>query len=444
MEPAALLEEIRFGYGPKLGAPLAPAGVDADRVLAQLTAVDPAASAWSRPSLAERYVLIAVYEAQKKTVAGVSPEIGLATKQMLLDDIASFVARPAFAGAGFVERLCNLWANRLTVSNAAGGLGRYVQSYHDEAIRPHVGGTYADLLRASLWHPGMQYYLSQANSFGPDSEAGKRRGRGLNENLAREFLELHSMRTGYTQDDVTQLALLLAGMISDQKGQRVDPRRVQPGRKVILGQTFDDSDPAAEINRLVTYVARRPETARNVAFTLARHFIADDPPADLVDALAATYQSWDGDLPAVYRVLLQHPAAHDPERRKLRSPQEFAAASLRLLGLTAPDASPIFAKLAKRIPIALAAMGQPPYRALRPDGWPEVAEDWMSPPMMAARIDWAVDLARLAGDRVDPVAMTGAALGPFASPLLLRSVSRAEQRWEGLAVLLGSPEFSRR
>jgi uncharacterized protein (DUF1800 family) len=236
--------------------------------------------------------------------------------------------------------------------------------------------------------------------------------------------------------------MLLAGMVHDDKGRRVDKGRVQPGKKLILGQTYDDSDPEAEIDRLVANVALRPETAANVGYTLARHFIADDPPADLVDSLAAAYLAHDGDLPPVYRVLLSHPAAQSPDRQKLRSPQEYVAASLRLLGITAEDER--FAKVMRRMPQALLAMGQPIYRALRPDGWPEVAQGWMTPPMMAARIDWAVDCARLAGDRIDPVAMVDTALGDLASPLLKQSATRAEQRWEGLAVLLGSPEFSRR
>jgi uncharacterized protein (DUF1800 family) len=172
--------------------------------------------------------------------------------------------------------------------------------------------------------------------------------------------------------------------------------------------------------------------------------IADDPPDDLTRALSAAYLAHDTALPPVYRVLLEHPSARDPERHKLRAPQDYAAATLRLLGLTEPDQADDFAKLARRLPQALAAMGQPPYKALRPDGWPEVAEGFMTPPMMAARVDWAVDMARRAGNRIDPAAMTAAALGSYASPLLVQSVSRAEQRWEGLAVLLASPEFSRR
>ena len=442
MEPASLLEEIRFGYGPRADQSLGAGGVDADRVLAQLTADDPQGRGWNRPPLADRYNLFAQYNAEKDTAAGVQPATAQALKAMQAADIDTFVGRPAFAAAGFVERLVNLWANRITISNASGGVTRYVQSFRDEAIRPHIAGRYADMLKATLWHPGMQFYLTQAASIGPDSIAGRKKGRGLNENLAREFLELHAMRVGYSQADVTQFAMLLAGMVSDEQGERVDPRRVQPGVKHILGRDFTDADPQGEINRLVDYVAARPETGQNVAFTLARHFIADDPPADLVASLAATYAARDGDLPALYRVLLQHPSASAPERQKLRTPQEYAAATLRLLGIS--DAEPQFDKLAKKIPGAMAAMGQPVFRALRPDGWPEVSEGWMTPPMMAARVDWAVDMARRAGNQVDPQALVTLALGDTASPLLTRAVGGAEQRWEGLAVLLGSPEFSRR
>lgn len=442
MEPASLLEQIRFGYGPRRDAPQGSGGVDVDRVLAQLTARDPSGAAWDQPALADRLALIAASVAQKKATGAIDAATGAALKQMVADDSDTYLARPVFAEAGFVERLVNLWANRITVSNVAGKLARYVLSFRDDAIRPHIAGRYGDMVQAALWHPGMQLYLTQANSFGPQSEAGLRRNKGLNENLAREFLELHTMRDGYTQDDVTQLAWLLAGMMSDDKGMRVDPRRVQPGRKRILGEDYDDSDPVAEINRLVQTVARRPETSQNVAFTLARHFVADDPPADLVAALAATYLAHDTALTPVYRVLLAHPAAQSPDRTKLRSPHEYAAAALRLTGLSPAD--PVWPKLTRKFPLSLAAMGQAPFKALRPDGWPEVAKGWMTPPMLAARVDWAIDIARQTTGQINPVAMVDTALGPYASPLLRQSAGRAEQRWEGLVVLLASPEFSKR
>ena len=445
MNQASLIEEIRFGYGPGKGSALAPGGLEPDRLLAQLTAADPAAAAWNRPGIAERWVLFDQYNQEKRVSVDGKGPAGMILHKMEMDDAETFVSRPAAAALGFVERLVNLWANRITISNAAGGLARYIQSFRDEAIRPHIAGRYADMLKATLWHPGMQTYLTQTSSIGPNSVIGLRQSKGLNENLAREFLELHTMGTGYSQTDVTELARLLAGMITDATGSRMGPRRMEPGTKKILGKTYTDSAPVAEINRLVETVARRPETAHSVAFWLARHFISDVPPADLVATLAATYVANDTNLTALYRTLLQHPAAASPDRQKLRAPQEYVAASLRLLGMTGQEQNLSgFNKNSMQVPDVMAKMGQPVFKALRPDGWPEVAAGWMTPPMVAARIDWAVKLARATGERADPVALTDQALGTYATPLLIRAVAGAEQRWEGLAVLFASPDFSRR
>ncbi|MEO6299857.1 MAG: DUF1800 family protein [Paracoccaceae bacterium] len=475
MEPASLLEEIRFGYGPLAGTTPAPGGVNPDRVLAQLTATDLSASVWNRPGIADRYALFAQFKQEKMAahpkkggtnnkVNAIAPEnmaapenmsetegmivkggAGKQLKDLEKVDEETFVSRPATASLGFVERLVNLWANRITISDSGGGVGRYIQNFRDEAIRPHIAGRYADLLKATLWHPGMLTYLTQYGSTGPNSKLGLRKGIGLNENLAREFLELHSMNTGYTQGDVTQLATLLAGMTTDATGSRVDDRRSEPGLKHILGQAYGDRDPMGEIDRLIEAVAHRPETAQATAFYIARHFIADTPPADLVTALAASYTANDTNLIPVYRTLLEHPSAQSADRQKLRSPQEFAAASLRLMGLTGQEDKMLgFNKHSMQVPAALARMGQPVFKALRPDGWPETSPGWMTPPMIAARIDWAVDVARATGDRADPVALTDFALGSYATPLLRRAVGGAEQRWEGLAVLLASPDFSRR
>ena len=445
MDSASLLEEIRFGYGPRAGTTPAAGGVEPDRVLAQLTATDPAAAAWDRPGIVERYALFDQFQQEKLSGPPGKAGAGFQLKLMEKADEETFVSRPAAAALGFVERLVNLWSNRITIADAAGGVTRYIQNFRDEAVRPHIAGRYAELLKATLWHPGMLTYLTQLGSTGPNSRLGLRKGIGLNENLAREFLELHSMGSGYTQDDVTQLAALLAGMITDAQGSRVEDRRVEPGLKHILGQAYGDRDPMAEIDRLVENVAHRPETALATAHYLARHFIADEPPADLVAALAATYTANDTNLTPVYRTLLEHPAAQSPDRQKLRSPQEFAAASLRLVGLTGQETDMDgFNKKSMQVPAALARMGQPVFRAARPDGWPEISPGWMTPPMVAARVDWAVDLARAAGGRADPVALGDFALGPYGSPLLRQAIGGAEQRWEGLAVLFASPDFSRR
>ena len=357
-------------------------------------------------------------------------------------DSAAFIARPASASCGFVERLVNLWANRLTVSSV-GGPVLFIPPYRDQAIRPHIAGRFPDMLRASLWHPAMLSYLSQTGSVGPNSILGLRKGRGLNENLAREFLELHSMAAGYDQTDVTELARLLAGMRADASTRTMDDRAVEPGKKTILGAVYGEG--VREIDRLIETVALRPQTAQSVAVMLARHFLHDDPPADLVDTLRATYLREDGHLPPLYRALLSHPTAQNPTLTKLRSPQEYIAATLRAVGLTGdPDITPVFRKKGLRLSEVIARMGQPIFAPRRPDGWPENAQGWLTPPMLASRLDWAADLARLTGDRADPVAQARAVMGDLASPLLLSAVAGAEQRWEGLAVLLGSPEMMRR
>lgn len=443
------LEDIRFGYGPRLGHGVAGRGIDPDRLMAQFDRPDPDAAALERPGTAQRIKLLQQLGVQNKMRrAGETlpePSASRQLKDMFVGDTLSFVLRPVAARNGFVERLANLWANRLTVA-VVGNAGTFVQAFRQDVAQTHLAGRFADMLRAALWHPAMQVYLNQNTSVGPGSSYGMRKGRGLNENLAREFLELHSMGSGYTQSDVTELARLLAGMHNDERGRGVDPSRVEPGVKRVLGERFRGDDPEAEINRLVDLVAARPETAQSVGLMLARHFIADQPPTDLVDLLAQTYRRSDGALLPVYRALLEHPAAADPDRHKLRSPQEFVAAGLRAVGLTGTETKlpGLHKRAGFRLYEALSRMGQPIFHARRPDGWPEVAAGWLTPPMMAARIDFAADLARAAGDRADPVALTEAALGDLASPQLRFAVQGAEQRWEGVAVLVGSPEFMRR
>lgn len=441
-EPASRLEEIRFGYGPRAGQPLAPVGVDPDRVMAQLDAPDPAAQVWAGPTQAERYAILATLQQMRRAKQSTRDDPALNLRDMMSRDALAFVARPTAAASGFVERLVNMWSNRLTVA-ALPGIGLMIPPLRDEAIRGNLTGRFADMLRAVLWQPSMLSYLNQDVSSGPNSSLGKRKAKGLNENLAREFLELHSMGTGYDQTDVTELARLLAGMQTGVAGPEFDQRRVEPGPKTILGARYDTGIP--EVDRLVETVAMRPETAQSIARMIARHFIADIPPPDLVADLDRVYLEADGQLTPLYRTLLTHPSAQDPVLHKLRSPQEFMAATLRATGLSGdPVETRAFRKRGLRVAEVMARMGQPIFGARRPDGWPEVAEGWLTPPMVAGRLDWATDLARLTGDRADPVAEAHHLLDGHAQPLLFTAVAGAEQRWEGMAVLLGSPDFMRR
>ncbi|NBZ88149.1 DUF1800 domain-containing protein [Stagnihabitans tardus] len=448
MEAPSLLEDIRFGYGPLAGRTPGQGGIDPDRVLAQLAAPDASAATWDRPPLAKRWNLIEIYAQDRK--AGLlrqgAKEADPRSRKLIQieeEDAQSFISRPAVAQCGFRERLVNFWANRITVAASGQILRHLIQSYRDEAIRPHVTGRLTEMLKATLWHPAMQTYLTQTQSVGPNSKLGKRQGKGLNENLAREFLELHTMGSGYSQEDVTELARLLAGMKNDAEGPRVEDNRAEPGRKTILGTSYDPG--RDEIDRLVETVARRPETARATAFFMARHFIADAPPEDLVATMAQAYLDHDTDLTALYRAMLTHKSARSRERQKLRTPHELVVASLRLTGLTGLETGLRgFRKEGMKLIDRLKIMGQPVYLPARPDGWPEVSEAWLTPPMVSARVDWSIDLGRAVGERADPVAMADFALGDLASPILRRAVAGAEQRWEGVTVLLSSPDFSRR
>ena len=443
---ASLIELVRFGYGPRGSDPVVPGGLDPDRVLSQLDTDDPGRVRFARPGLAERLALLDAARAERAArMAGGAPgnAAGLALKQLARDDLLAWVPEAAAARCGFRERLVNFWSNRLTVATGRGELVYFAASFRDDVVRPHVGGRFVDMLKASVWHPAMLNYLDQVRSVGPASRMGQRKGRGLNENFARELLELHSMGSGYTQADVTELARLLAGMLTAPQGGTFDPERAEPGSKLILGETFGSG--AEEINRCVEMIALRPETAESVARALARHFLSDTPPEALVERMATAYRVNGSALRPVYEVLLADPAAADPTLRKVRSPHEFVVASLRALDLTGAETTPSGPlKRGFRAEAALQAMGQPVLRPRGPDGWPDTAAEWISPPWLAARLDWAERLARIAAERVDPVPLAEHVLGTLGHPDTLRAAGQAEQRWEGVAVLFSAPDFMRR
>lgn len=440
MSPTSLIELVRFGYGPVPGDAPDGSAPDPARLLAQLDHVQKPISREGLTTRA-RLALLADQRRASEAVKAGGSKVNPAQKRLRdlhTQEVSDWIWDAVMARQGFAERLVNLWANRLTVSWRKGLGAIFLGPYREEAIRPHIAGRYADMLMASAWHPAMMEYLDQAASIGPLSEVGQNRRRGLNENFAREFLELHSMGSGYSQTDVTELARLFAGMRYDETGVIFDDRRAEPGPKTILNESYGAG--ADEVARLIATVARRPETAQSVAVTLARHFIADAPPTDMVAAMAAAYLAADTDLVPVYRVMLDHPSAQAPAFVKLRSPHEYMVGSLRALGLTDALAQ---GKGALKAPQALAAMAQPGYRVPGPDGWPDSADAWATGPALAARLNWGETLARRFGEKADPAALALSALGQDQRPTIL-AASRAEQRWEGVAVLLGAPAFMRR
>lgn len=339
---------------------------------------------------------------------------------------------------GFRERLVAFWANHFTV--ARGKVPYFVGHYVREAIRPHVTGRFEDMLLAVVRHPAMIAYLDNQNSTGPDSRAGQRAQRGLNENLAREILELHTVTPAarYTQADVTSFAKVLTGWSFTGGrapfGFEFRDAAHEPGDKTVMGRTWPEGE-AGGVQAL-TWLARHEATHRHLATKLARHFVADDPPPEAVRPIFAALRETRGDLGAAARALVRLPGAWSPPLTKLRTPQDYVLAVLRAVEAPADQAD--------RMAVGtLQFLGQPLWGARAPIGWPDVATEWASPETMLRRVEWANGVsARGAGK--DATDLAEAVLGPLVRPETLRASARAGSAREALTIVLTSPEFHRR
>jgi uncharacterized protein (DUF1800 family) len=340
--------------------------------------------------------------------------------------------------APFRERLVWFWANHFTVSRRQGGTTAIAGAYVREAIRPHIAGRFEDMLLAVMHHPAMLMYLDNAASIGPDSEAGLAQHRGLNENLARECLELHTVSpaAGYTQQDVTNFANILTGWSIELKtppaGFIFRPRAHEPGSWMVMGRAFPDGE-AGGVAAL-QFLANHPATHRFLATKLVRHFVADTPPPDAVRRIEGVLRDTRGDLGAAAMALVALPVAWAP-LGKLRTPMDYAVAVARALDLPA-DKQP-------DLPAALGALGQPLFDAPLPNGWGDTAADWAAPEAMMRRIDWCYGLTGRAG-MLDPEQVVHAALGPLVRPATLMAMQHAGSRRDALTLALASPEFQRR
>lgn len=364
-------------------------------------------------------------------------------------DLVALLARLSAAPVGFFERLMRFWANHFA-NQPRGGQIFYVRAaYAQEALRPHVMATFAEMLKAAVLHPAMLLYLDQTRSVGPLSRVGRRQGRGLNENLARELLELHTLGVagGYTQSDVTQMARLFTGVsFTPQHGFRFDARIAEPGIIEIFGKRYGGRPMTLDhILESLDDLALRSETAEHLSFKLARHFVRDDPDPQLVAHMAASYLRADGKLPALYRAMLEHPSAWDGPLAKTRSPLEMMAASLRALGVLPEilqNLRPVDIRRMLRAPMQL--MGELHERVPSPAGYGEHAAYWITPQGLAARVDWAMGLAQMAGGETDPRDFIDLALADAASDTLRRAAAGAETRAQGVGLILASPDFNRR
>lgn len=345
---------------------------------------------------------------------------------------------------GFGERLAMFWANHFAVATDKGGdVHILAGAFEREAIRPHLFGRFEDMLAAVETHPAMLFFLDNQQSIGPSSPANKDGTRGLNENLAREILELHTLGVdgGYSQADVTSLARIITGWTvrRDDKKPELQGRFVfnagahEPGEHAVMGITYAD-DGMGQGRAALADLARHPATARHIAFKLARHFVADSPPPALVDRLAAAYTASRGDLSAVYTALVNADEAWDPRLAKLRSPAVYLAGLLRASAVR-PKPEQILAMLK--------ALGQPWWNPSGPNGFPDVSDAWASAEGLATRIDAANLLAHMASGEIDPRAFLADRFGPLASPQTTQAVARAASRPQGLSIAFLSPEFLR-
>jgi uncharacterized protein (DUF1800 family) len=295
------------------------------------------------------------------------------------------------------------------------------------------------MLVAVTRHPGMILYLDNQGSIGPNSPLGQRTRRGLNENLAREVLELHTLSPagGYTQSDVTEFAKVLTGwsaLVTEEPfGFIWRPQSHEPGDKHIMGRTFAEGPDSQEA--VLRFLGTHPATYRHLAVKLARHFVADEPPPEAVRALDKALRDTGGDLGAACRVLVALPGAWTPPLTKLRAPMDYVTAAGRAVGLPPERAEMLLGGMAR--------LDQVLWTAPQPNGWGDRASDWDAPEALMRRVDWAYTLAGRAG-QADPGAVAEAALGAFARAETVAAMRGAGSVRDALTLLFGSPEFMHR
>ena len=461
---AASIAATRFGLGAKPGEISAARGDPAAYLKTQISAAGAEQPAGEFESAAQRIVELRRFQqlrrAAKQDGDPRADPVRMARKLIIEDAGAEFLARMRLAAttdAGFRERWALFWFNHFTVGQKNLQTVILTGPFEREAIRPHVFGRFEDLLVASSSHPAMLLYLDQARSVGPNSQyaglshmgvpALKGLG-GLNENLAREIMELHTLGvgSGYSQGDVTEFARALTGwsivgLNEHRFGQPGEPGQFtfrqgahEPGVRHILGKAYPQEG-IDQAHAVLSDLATHPATAHHIAVKLARHFVADDPPPTLVARLEKRFSATGGQLDRVAETLIDSPEAWAPAERKFKTPYEFLISGYRAAGVPAgAEIAPV-----------LTSLGQKPFSAPSPKGWSEDAADWASPDGIVKRMGWAEAFsARVVATDAQPMQIARNTLGARLTPATATAIGRAESRTEAFSILLMSPEFQRR
>ncbi len=363
-----------------------------------------------------------------------------------LKHTAARFAEQASTDQPFLERLVLFWSNHFTVSLEKVLVAGMVHRYEYEAIRPHVLGYFSDMLLAVARSPAMLYYLDNAQSIGPNSRIGTRRDkRGLNENLAREILELHTLGVegGYSQPDVVALANIITGWtLAKVPGSpsvtalafEFMPAMHEPGEKLLLGKRIAEAGEEEGVAAL-RMLANHPSTARHLATKLARHFIHDTPPSAAVEALTRSYLQSGGHLGTVMQTLIALPESWQHPLVKVKTPYEYLLSAYRL---TQAD---LRANALRR---SFESLNYRPFSAGSPKGEPDTAADWAAPDAVMKRIEWAHRFSQILPARTDPMQLATEALGDALTANTRQTIERAASGSDGIAFLLASPEFMRR
>jgi uncharacterized protein (DUF1800 family) len=422
---------IRFGLGRKQAEPL-PAD-PRSWLRGQLEGPDPDL-ARPAPNLADMFAAQA-QDKQAPQPAGQPSRVSLLWKA----ELGAIMANLVSTEMPFRERLVWFWANHFTVSRKRGDVTVALGPYLRDAIRPHVTGRFVDMLMAVMTHPAMLRYLDNVGSVGPDSPVGQRRHQGLNENLARECLELHTVTpaAGYTQKDVTAFAAALTGWSIEL--QRANPGFTfrdaahEPGWQTVMGRSFPPGMQGGV--EALTWLGQHPATYHNLASKLAVHFVDDRPPPATVRRIEDALHGSGGNLKAAALAVVDLPEAWQPPLGKLRTPFDFVTAVLRAIGF-APEQPLQTAQW-------MTLLGQEPLAAPLPNGWPDQAADWTGGESLLRRVDWSYAIAGKQPN-LDPMQTAETALGPLGSAETLDQVRRAGSRREALTLLFAAPEFQRR
>jgi uncharacterized protein (DUF1800 family) len=469
----AALALHRFGVGPRAGSIAAIASDPRGALLAELDRADAGrisdpdlltSGVAARVAFAYQQAQRAARQAERAAQPAMAPGSGGAPEmkdptppasaprpnpgpslpqQIYLAEAKARINAALAAEIGFAERLVWFWSNHFCVSADKGNVRQICGAYEREVIRANMLGRFGDMLLAAESHPAMLIYLDNARSIGPDSMAGLRQKRGLNENLTREILELHTLgvRTVYTQEDVTRFANVITGWTVVPFRQdplrggefEFNPRMHQPGAQTVIGKSYPDGG-LEQGRALLAALARHPATAKHVATKLARHFIADEPSPALVDRLAKRFLATQGDLKEVVKALVAAPEAWEAPRAKLKRPGEWVVAVLRAMGVTPAEIGPVMQ--------AHNLLGEPLWRPSAPKGFADESAPWLDG--LAQRLDIANQFARRFGADADPREMFEEALAPLASAETRQAITRAESRPQALALLFMAPEFQRR